>query len=63
MDDSFARDTGSLGDKLSGTSVVSDAVERWRTSYSRIVLGRDVALLKKDDRVIIIFAFHPFITF
>ena len=55
MDDSFSGDTGSLGDKLSGTSVVSDAVERRRTSHSRIVLGRDVALLKKDDRVTIIF--------
>ena len=63
MDDSFSGDTGSLGDKLSGTSVVSDAVERQRTSHSRIVIDQDVALLKINVRVMIIFVFHPFITF
>ena len=48
--------------KLSGTSV-SDAVETKRTSHSRIVRDRDVALLKINVRVTIIFVFHPFITF
>ena len=42
--DSFSGDTGSLDDRLSGTSEVSETVELRGYSHSRLVRARDVAL-------------------